>query len=94
MRITKFTHACVRIEHAGTTVVLDPGGFTGPDAVDGADAVLITHEHFDHYDPANLRACDAPIHTIADVAAKIAEDAPDLAERVVVVSPDEVSTLR
>ena len=51
MRITKFGHACVRIEHDGTTVVLDPGVFTDPEAVDGADAVLITHEHADHYAP-------------------------------------------
>lgn len=93
MRITKFTHACVRIEHGGSSVVLDPGGFTTPESVEGADAVLITHEHFDHYDPANLRACDATIHTIADVAAKIAEDAPDLAERVVVVAPDDTFDL-
>ena len=26
MRITKFGHACVRLEHDGTTLVLDPGG--------------------------------------------------------------------
>ena len=30
MRITKFGHACVRVEHDGTTLVLDPGVFTEP----------------------------------------------------------------
>jgi L-ascorbate metabolism protein UlaG (beta-lactamase superfamily) len=89
MRLTKLGHACVRIEHDGTVVVLDPGMFTQPDAVDGATAVLITHEHPDHYLPDNLRRTDAPIWTIADVAARIREDAPDVAERVTVVSPDE-----
>ena len=67
MRITKFGHACVRIEHDGVTVVVDPGVFTDVEAVDGADAVLITHEHFDHYVPDHLRATDAPIWTIEAV---------------------------
>ena len=89
MRITKFGHACVRIEHDGTTVVLDPGAFTDPEAVSGADAVLITHEHFDHYLPDHLRATDAPVFTIEAVAAKIREDAPDVAERVSVVAPGD-----
>ena len=89
MRLTKLGHACVRIEHDGAVVVLDPGMFTDPDAVDGATAVLITHEHPDHYLPDHLRRTDAPIWTIADVAARIREDAPDVAERVTVVSPGE-----
>ena len=89
MRITKFGHACVRIEHDGSTVVLDPGAFTDPEAVSGADAVLITHEHFDHYLPDHLRATDAPVFTIEAVAAKIREDAPDVAERVSVVAPGD-----
>ncbi len=85
MRITKFGHACVRLETGEHTIVLDPGSFTEPEAVDGATAVLITHEHADHYSPDNLRRTDAPIHTIGAVAAKIREEAPDVAERVTVV---------
>lgn len=87
MRLTKFGHACVRIEHEGTVVVLDPGGFTRAEAVDGATAILITHEHADHYDPGHLRRTDAPIFTIAGVASWIREDAPDLVERLQVVDP-------
>lgn len=89
MRITKFGHACVRIEHDGAVVVLDPGSFTDAEAVDGATAVLITHEHADHYLPDHLRACDAPVFTIDAVAARIREDAPDVAERVTVISPGQ-----
>ena len=89
MRITKFGHACVRVEHDGATVVIDPGVFTESEAVDGADAVLITHEHADHYLPDHLRATDAPVFTIEAVAAGIREDAPDVAERVTVVAPGE-----
>lgn len=89
MRITKFGHACVRLEHDGMVVVLDPGVFTDPEAVDGATAVLITHEHPDHYLPDHLRACAASVFTIDAVAARIREEAPDLVERVTVVSPEE-----
>jgi L-ascorbate metabolism protein UlaG (beta-lactamase superfamily) len=89
MRITKFGHACVRLEHDGVVVVVDPGVFTDPEAVAGAGAVLITHEHPDHYAPDRLAASDAPIFTIEAVAAKIREDAPDLAERVAVVAPGD-----
>lgn len=59
MRLTKFGHACVRLEDNGTTLVLDPGALTDPSAVQGADAVLITHEHFDHFEPPTLRAAAA-----------------------------------
>lgn len=87
MRITKFGHACVRIQHQGTTVVVDPGVFTDAAAVAGADAVLLTHEHPDHYLPDHLLAANAPVFTIAAVAAKVRADAPDLP--VTVVAPGE-----
>jgi len=89
MRITKFAHSCVRLEHDGTVVVIDPGVFTEPEALAGADAVLITHEHPDHYHPELLAGSDAAIHTIDAVAARIREDAPELVERVTVVAPGD-----
>jgi L-ascorbate metabolism protein UlaG (beta-lactamase superfamily) len=89
MRITKFGHSCVRMEHDGATVVVDPGVWSQVEALDGADAVLITHEHPDHYLPDHLRATDAPVFTIEAVAAKIREDAPDVAERLTVVAPGQ-----
>ena len=48
MRLTKMGHACVRLEKDGRILVIDPGTLTEPEAIDGAEAVLITHEHFDH----------------------------------------------
>ena len=89
MRLTKFGHACVRIEHAGVRIVLDPGAFTEREAVDGADVVLITHQHADHYDADHLRATTAQVHTIEAVAAVIREEAPDLADRLHVVAPGD-----
>ncbi|HEX6969927.1 MAG TPA: MBL fold metallo-hydrolase [Micromonosporaceae bacterium] len=50
MRLTKFSHSCVRIEDDGAVLVVDPGTFTERAALDGVDAVLITHEHADHLD--------------------------------------------
>lgn len=89
MRITKFGHSCVRIEHDGHVVVIDPGVFTDREAVDGATAVLVTHEHPDHYDPANLAATDAPVFTIGAVADQIRSGSPETAERTRVVLPGE-----
>ena len=50
MRVVKFEHACVRVESTAAVLVIDPGGFTTRRALDGVDAVLITHEHADHLD--------------------------------------------
>lgn len=89
MRLTKFGHACVRLESGGAVVVLDPGDFTDPEAVDGADAILITHEHPDHYSADHLRRTDAVVWTIGAVADVIAADAPDIAERVRRITPGQ-----
>ncbi|MGW3864953.1 MBL fold metallo-hydrolase [Streptomyces sp. NPDC005047] len=55
MQLTKFGHACVRLEKDGRRLVVDPGGLTDPRALAGADAVLVTHEHFDHFSEEALR---------------------------------------
>jgi L-ascorbate metabolism protein UlaG (beta-lactamase superfamily) len=89
MRITKYGHACVRVEHEGAVLVLDPGVFTDRSALEGADAVLITHEHPDHYLPDHLASVDVPVFTIDAVAAKIRTDAPEVHERTTVVAPEQ-----
>jgi L-ascorbate metabolism protein UlaG (beta-lactamase superfamily) len=50
VRVTKYTHSCIRIESDDAVLVVDPGAFSEPAALTGADAVLITHEHVDHLD--------------------------------------------
>ena len=46
MRFTKLGHSCVRLEKDGAVVVIDPGGRSAAaDALAGAAAVLVTHEH-------------------------------------------------
>lgn len=89
MRIIKHGHACVRFETGDHVIVIDPGAFTEAGAVEGATAVLITHEHIDHWSPDQLAATDAPVFTIEAVAAQIRQQAPAVAERVTVVAPGE-----
>ncbi|MFI6064893.1 MBL fold metallo-hydrolase [Micromonospora sp. NPDC051227] len=56
MRLTKYAHSCLRVEHDGGVLVVDPGVFSdAAAALDGADAVLITHQHPDHLDLAAVR---------------------------------------
>jgi L-ascorbate metabolism protein UlaG (beta-lactamase superfamily) len=50
VRVTKFTHSCLRLEDSAAVLVVDPGVFSERAALTGADAVLITHEHPDHLD--------------------------------------------
>ena len=83
MRLTKLGHACVRLEKDGSVLVIDPGAFSGDDALTGANAVLVTHEHFDHIVPDSLRAALAadPGLRVWSTAA-VAGQFPDLAARV------------
>jgi len=59
MQITKFTHSCVAASVDGQRLVIDPGAFTTEDALTGAAAVLITHEHADHFVEERIRAACA-----------------------------------
>jgi L-ascorbate metabolism protein UlaG (beta-lactamase superfamily) len=65
MRITKYTHACVRLEQDGRVLVVDPGVWSEPSALAGADAVLVTHEHSDHIDVLRLRGLGVPVYAPA-----------------------------
>ena len=56
MRLTKLEHACVRLEKDGVILVIDPAAWSMPRALEGVSAVLVTHEHFDHFDADGLRA--------------------------------------
>lgn len=81
MTFTKKSHACVRLEKDGRTLVVDPGGFSEEDAALGADAILVTHEHPDHFNEDRLRAAmearpGAEIWTLKSVADQISAAFP------------------
>jgi len=46
--LTFWGHACVQLERAGNTMLIDPGSFSDRTPLATTDAVLVTHEHADH----------------------------------------------
>lgn len=52
--ITRFGHAALLLEHDGTRVLVDPGVFSTDEtfALEGLDAIVVTHQHADHLDPS------------------------------------------
>ncbi|MTD15798.1 MBL fold metallo-hydrolase [Nakamurella sp. YIM 132087] len=90
--VTKHAHATVVLGSAGCTLLLDPGVFTtnAADLLATADAVLITHDHPDHIDPAVISAAladrpELPLYAPAAAAALLG----DLAGRATVVTPGD-----
>ena len=55
MRVTKHLHAALTVQDSGKTLVIDPGSFTDP-LIDLGEvvAIVITHEHPDHWTPDHL----------------------------------------
>ena len=57
MKITKYQHACFTVEHEGKLLVVDPGVYTTDiGAPENVVAIVVTHEHADHFDVAALGA--------------------------------------
>ncbi|WP_395242843.1 MBL fold metallo-hydrolase [Agromyces sp. MMS24-K17] len=55
MRITKHEHAALEVVDDDATLIIDPGKFTPLfDDATGVAAVVVTHEHDDHWTPEQL----------------------------------------
>jgi L-ascorbate metabolism protein UlaG (beta-lactamase superfamily) len=88
--LTKFTHSCVRLDDGDHTLVIDPGVFSELDAaLDGADEVLITHEHPDHVDIDRVRAAAKADPRLRISAPPNLAAALELGDQVVAVTPGE-----
>jgi L-ascorbate metabolism protein UlaG (beta-lactamase superfamily) len=52
MRVTHLGHACLLVELADRRLLIDPGNFSaGFEDLTDLDAILVTHNHPDHFDP-------------------------------------------
>lgn len=78
MKLTKLEHAALILDKGGRRLFIDPGSFTSPltDTARAA-AIVITHEHPDHWTPEQLDRIialnpDVPIFAPAGVAAAAA----------------------
>jgi L-ascorbate metabolism protein UlaG (beta-lactamase superfamily) len=93
MKLTKFTHACVRLEKDHRVLVVDPGNFSETaEALAGAEAVLVTHEHADHIDIGPVAEAlrgnaGLTIFAPAGVADRLRTEAPEATARVNAVEP-------
>jgi L-ascorbate metabolism protein UlaG (beta-lactamase superfamily) len=67
MQLTHLGHAAVLVETASTRILIDPGNLSdGWHGLTDLDAILITHQHADHVDPAH-----APALVTANSRAKV-----------------------
>jgi L-ascorbate metabolism protein UlaG (beta-lactamase superfamily) len=93
VQLTKHGHACVVLSEDDRRLVVDPGAFTADDAWAGASALLITHEHFDHFVPDRVRAAlDADPALEVWTNASVAGQLEGVGSRVHVVGPGDTFT--
>lgn len=88
MKLTKYEHACFTLEKEGKLLVVDPGAYTTDlGAPENVIAIVITHEHADHFDPDALSALiahnpDAVIYGHHDIVKQLGDTLPNTAVEV------------
>jgi L-ascorbate metabolism protein UlaG (beta-lactamase superfamily) len=86
MRVVHFGHACVLLDTGSTRLLIDPGTFSsGFEDVADLDAVLITHQHFDHLDQDKLALVRAK-----NPHAQVITDSGSVVENARIATPGEV----
>src|SRR5687767_12612708 len=57
MIVTRLGHACILMESSSTRILIDPGTFSNTwHGLTDLDAILLTHQHPDHFDVDNVTA--------------------------------------
>lgn len=85
MILTKYEHACFTIEKDGKLLVVDPGEWTTDlRSPENVVAIVVTHEHPDHFDPAALGALiahnpDAVIYAHKNITRQFGDTLPNQA---------------
>ena len=80
MELTHFGHSCLLAEFGAARLLFDPGTFShGFEGITGLSAILITHQHPDHADPARLPALvaanpGAALYADPQTAAQLGDD--------------------
>lgn len=94
MRLTKYTHSCIRLDDGSRALVIDPGTFSETQlALRGVHAVLVTHEHADHLDaPALLAAAQADPSLQVWAPTSVASALAELGDRFTPVGAGESFT--
>lgn len=71
--VTLHGHSAVTLRDGVRTLFLDPGSLSDLAALPEAAAVLVTHQHVDHVDPAALVGGAAPVWAPRDVVDHLAD---------------------
>lgn len=91
MRLTKYEHACFSVEEDGKMLIVDPGAWTTDlGSPENVVAIVVTHNHPDHFDPNALGALiahnpNAVIYAPEDVIEQLGVTLPNKQ-----VSPGEI----
>jgi L-ascorbate metabolism protein UlaG (beta-lactamase superfamily) len=103
MRCFRLSHAGLVVEHDSASLFIDPGSLSSAaelqSAIDVADpitAIVITHEHADHWTPEHISAIrnvapEAPIFTTAATAAALRSGG--ISDKVTVVQEQDHVTV-
>src|SRR6516165_11353063 len=98
MKVTHLGHACLLVETGNARILIDPGAFSeGFAGLDHVNAVLITHKHFDHFEPAAVSALmDADPEATLIVERSTANEVPKSVDtaRMQVVSPGDMFAVK
>ena len=91
MKLTKYVHACVLVEDDQHIALFDPGQFSWEsglfdvDKLEKLDFVIITHEHFDHCSPEDIKK----IQGLNTVIVATSDCAQKLSGKIKVVRPGD-----